>query len=127
MKKDEVLQLADLTASLARRRVGYDYVSLLVHKSIEFMPDWIDLTEEEAIKILFMDYDCYMEGLDRGGRKTLAILKRHLLMDLAQAEPRYSSSILRFISSRRRFLTELNSVTLKAKIFIKKLRISRNS
>jgi len=52
------------------------------------------------LKVLFKAYDRYVDGLDKGSRESLHILKCYILLDLAKLKPE-------FVPRRQRFLVRL--------------------
>lgn len=102
LRKAELLQLADEVAAVARRRLGYNYAGVLFQWSAAFFSDKSDgdVGVGDALKVLFKAYDRYVDGLDKGSRESLHILKCYILLDLAKLKPE-------FVPRRQRFLVRL--------------------
>jgi len=102
LRKAELQQLADEVAAVSRRRLGYDYAGVLFQRSAAFFSDKSDgdVGVGDALKVLFKAYDRYVDGLDKGSRESLHILKCYILLDLAKLRPE-------FVSRRQRFLVRL--------------------
>lgn len=87
MRKAELREIALQLAKLARRRLSYDYTSLLIYEALDSIPADDEVEDEKATEALFAAYDKFVDGLDAAGRRSLEILKCYLLLDLADLRP----------------------------------------
>lgn len=87
MRKEELLELADDVAGVARRWLGYDYAGVLIRRSAQLFPEGATVQRSQALKVLFLAYDSYAESLDPLGRESLHVLKIYVLLEVAKRRP----------------------------------------
>jgi hypothetical protein len=110
MGKGELMELADDVAGIARRWLGYDYAGVLIRQSAQRFPEERMLQKNQALKVLFLAYDTYAEGLDPPGRESLLVLKIYVLLEVGRRRPEY-------LSNTRKLAIYARLAYYKAKVF----------